>query len=140
MCPSSFERVPIKFPMCSLWFFLLGRVGWSGGGWDFSFLDVFQWGSKGFPWSSQKVHWVLNVFINSFPIAPHFDPKWGLAQSCQFFHPCKRAKGEALYTFILKIFFLILRSLQSLSIFWVMGQSKWLIAKKKKNLRSTPSN
>ncbi len=134
--PIKFWKGSHKVPNVFLVAFSFGE-----GGWDFSFLDVFQWASKGFPWSSQKVHWVLNVFIiNSFPIAPHFYPKWGLAQSCQFFHPCKWAKGGgALYFYIENILFNFEKP-RKFKYFLGDGPIKMTHCKKTKNLRSAPSN
>ncbi len=62
-----------------------------------------------------------------FPIAPRFNPLW-FAQSPPLLNSIGGPKGEALH---LSMESSILGSLHSFNFFFVMGQSNWLIAKKK---------
>jgi hypothetical protein len=93
--------------------------GWGGG--DF-FLFLL------FPSGSHYVPYVLNVFPRVFPIAPRFNPIC-FAQSPPLLTYIAGAKGEALH---LSIESSILGRLHSFNFFFVMGESNWLIAKKKR--------
>jgi hypothetical protein len=76
-------------------------------------------------------HQVLNVFLKGgfFPIAPCFHPIYFLPKVLPFSPILIGPKGESRD---LSIESSILGSLHSFNYFFVMGQSNWLIAAKKK--------
>jgi hypothetical protein len=73
---------------------------------------------------------------------PTFILNEDLPKVVNFFHPCKWAKGEALYTFILKFLNFFFEKPPKFKYFfgWWTNQNDSLQKKKKKNLRSIPSN
>jgi hypothetical protein len=99
-----------------------------------------------FPWFQMCSHYVAfkfpmgshqvpNVFPNMFCISCHFDPIW-FRRSAYVVLISPIQVGQREGTLYFKIEPSTLCSLHSFIFFWVIGQSNWLVAKKKKlNLR-----